>query len=268
MVERLGRFAAPPRLSVWLLAAAVAAFAEGYPASQALAQQTSQVEQPPTWGDPSGQGTQKPSWGSEEQDSGTDRPSWWAPEPRSPSPFNPPQPASSASNDGPSFDCNGRLNRTERRICNNPQLAALDVEMAGLYSRVVTSELGEWENIRDAQRSWLRTRNKCGADDQCLIETYESQIAYFKEFLTAEPMPDLHTASYRCENGAGFSVRYDNRGSESLAYLLPGDGSEIMLPQVISGSGSRYSNGRLTVHTKAATALLIRGEQTLRCTAD
>jgi membrane-bound inhibitor of C-type lysozyme len=63
--------------------------------------------------------------------------------------------------------------------------------------------------------------------------------------------------TYHCENGAQIVARYYSLSDKSLDFVkvwLP-DGKEYTLPQVLSGSGVRYSDDReLVWWTKGASA--------------
>jgi uncharacterized protein len=64
-----------------------------------------------------------------------------------------------------------RLNSTERAICSNSELKALDRRLVSLYGQAKARG-------KDAgQVHWLRTRNSCGTDETCIQRSYRSRIA-------------------------------------------------------------------------------------------
>lgn len=75
----------------------------------------------------------------------------------------------------PSFPCGGSLNATERAICRDNTLSALDVQMVRLFHEQRT----EPDTLRSAQRTWLAWRNTCGADMDCIRRRYEQRILDF-----------------------------------------------------------------------------------------
>jgi uncharacterized protein/membrane-bound inhibitor of C-type lysozyme len=95
-----------------------------------------------------------------------------------PQQFTPPQQVAS-----PSFNCGGRLNATEARLCANPTLANLDRKMASTYSwllgQVHNSQRGQ---LKQDQRQWLGTRNRCGSNDQCIEGVLYDRIGYLNEY--------------------------------------------------------------------------------------
>ena len=69
-----------------------------------------------------------------------------------------------------SFDCSKAGTQVEKAICSDPELGRLDEELMAAYKKVAATE-------RKAQRAWLKYRNTCGPDVQCLTGMYESRIA-------------------------------------------------------------------------------------------
>lgn len=66
---------------------------------------------------------------------------------------------------------------TERAICANDDLSALDLELEAIY-KARRQRLND--NAREAllseQRSWLRKRNACGAQNDCLVQSYAARL--------------------------------------------------------------------------------------------
>lgn len=77
---------------------------------------------------------------------------------------------------GPSFDCAHASTATERAICSDPYIARLDVVMADVYRLAVRSDQGIATRVRSSQRDWLRTRNHCGSDRDCLVSAYTVRV--------------------------------------------------------------------------------------------
>ena len=96
-----------------------------------------------------------------------------------PAPYTPPVRAAS-----PSFNCGGRLNATETRICSNPVLADLDRRMASTYAWLRAQLSGPQRKVlkRD-QKNWLARRNQCSLNDQCIESELYDRTAYLNEYL-------------------------------------------------------------------------------------
>ncbi|RIA56378.1 lysozyme inhibitor LprI family protein [Dichotomicrobium thermohalophilum] len=78
-----------------------------------------------------------------------------------------------------SFDCSKARLAAELAVCDSPRLSRLDEEMSALYfglPYVVRDE------IKGAQRRWLRRRNACGYDERCIEEAYLRRIEVLSQF--------------------------------------------------------------------------------------
>lgn len=77
-----------------------------------------------------------------------------------------------------SFDCAEANGFAEQTVCEDEALAKLDNQMgAKLKLALETSETTK--KIRDAQKAWLKERNKC-QDKECLLSEYKKRLADFK----------------------------------------------------------------------------------------
>jgi uncharacterized protein YecT (DUF1311 family) len=77
----------------------------------------------------------------------------------------------------PSYDCRKSSTPTERAICGSRQLASYDRVLGSLYAyylNVPDDKLVNW--VRDTQRSWIKERNLCAGNLQCLSQIYQSRI--------------------------------------------------------------------------------------------
>lgn len=68
----------------------------------------------------------------------------------------------------------------------------------------------------------------------------------------------VNTARYRCEEGGVFRAEY-YEDSAVVAY----DGETFTLPQVESGSGTRYSDGTMTLYSEGDEAFIEVGDETI-----
>ena len=77
----------------------------------------------------------------------------------------------------PSFNCAYAKLPVEIAICNSLELADLDVRMSRLfYRRKARLRAGEQRWLKSTQKSWLSTRNACGADTACIRQRYLERI--------------------------------------------------------------------------------------------
>jgi membrane-bound inhibitor of C-type lysozyme len=71
---------------------------------------------------------------------------------------------------------------------------------------------------------------------------------------------------YNCDEGIPLRVTYDNRGATSIATVIHDNSLTVRLPQVVSGSGTRYSDGRYTLQGKGKSAIFSWGDGQHSCT--
>ena len=79
----------------------------------------------------------------------------------------------------------------------------------------------------------------------------------------SSPAPQLHTFAYDCDDGS-YIVTHMGPEDDAITIFLPGE--TIRLPHIQSGSGAKYSDGKITFWTKGKEALLeIEGADPLKC---
>jgi len=77
----------------------------------------------------------------------------------------------------PSFNCAKATKKTEKSICRNSELSYADRRMSELYSQLRRSLSKSDANLlRKEQRAWLKRRNTCYSDVNCLLQIYEDRI--------------------------------------------------------------------------------------------
>lgn len=89
----------------------------------------------------------------------------------------------------PSFSCGAARKPTERTICASPDLAAMDREVADLYTKArAAANPAQREALRADQTRWIGNRNACRANATC-IETRmkERKIALTQRGRGAQP---------------------------------------------------------------------------------
>jgi len=77
------------------------------------------------------------------------------------------------------FDCRDAEAASERTICRNGKLGALDEQMSSLYSELLQAYGSERqrEGVRNYQRHFLAARDSCGRDTDCIKGAYLDQIS-------------------------------------------------------------------------------------------
>jgi uncharacterized protein len=149
----------------------------------------------------------------------------------------------------PSFDCEKPANPVDPLICEDPQLARLDSELASIFARAEADpdSVPSGNDLRSTQRQWVVQRNRCAAETDpktCLVRSYAARIQVLRmgsgdarspaaEGITEGPFV------VRCEGVADPMVATFINAEPNLVYLSGSMGS-LTLAQGISASGARY----------------------------
>lgn len=87
----------------------------------------------------------------------------------------------------PNFMCGRDLDRLQRTICDDANLAAKDRELGSLYAYMLVSAPGSY--VEATQRSWTEERDRCGRTGDiagCLHMTYERRIAELRSWSVSQ----------------------------------------------------------------------------------
>jgi len=87
-------------------------------------------------------------------------------------------PTGNSSNNGVGVGrCANKPNAAQREICRDAGLAALDVDLNEVYQNLKRAlNSSEKRALRRSQLAWLKRRDKCGADFDCINGLYRSRI--------------------------------------------------------------------------------------------
>ena len=127
-----------------------------------------------------------------------------------------------------SFDCGQARTATEKAICANPALSALDGELAAAY----TQRLARDPSVRQIQRAWLAARSAgCGRRVGCLTTFTNAQLAWLRG---ATPMAAaLPKTPGRC--ALTLVKEVTTRLEEADDKPVPGSGSTIIMANGVVG---------------------------------
>ena len=83
-----------------------------------------------------------------------------------------------------SFNCAKASTPDEQVICQNSYLAGLDEQMASLYSELrAYMSAPRKDALRNTQRTWLNSRQRCGFSEDCIAGHYTDRIAALQSSL-------------------------------------------------------------------------------------
>ena len=142
-----------------------------------------------------------------------------------------------------SFDCSRASNVTEKSVCQDKTLAALDRKMAKTYAEAKQSYLkNEMKKLTSDQRAWIKNRNRCKDDRNCIVNVYQKRIAQLQ--IEGGLLHDSDTAGvpYRCGKERKMKVFYYNNTEIPAVYVDAGTFQKILY-RVESGSGAKYRSG-------------------------
>mgnify|MGYP003609394897 CR=1 FL=1 len=80
---------------------------------------------------------------------------------------------------GPSFDCAKAHSWSEHQVCNDPELAELDQQMAARYKALKSHRQGDDDRLKTTQRRWLHDREQCQqaqSPKTCLRQRYQERL--------------------------------------------------------------------------------------------
>ena len=149
-----------------------------------------------------------------------------------------------AEGTGPSFDCAkldpGAAHEAETLVCDDPQLGALDRQLAAEYTHAEAQAGPDKATLEATQRGWVAGRNDCWkADDmrRCVAESYRTRLVELKLDDSDTVVPP--TVTYRCPGDKSFSARFYTQFDPPAAILRWGEDTAVVFAEE-SGSGSRY----------------------------
>lgn len=169
---------------------------------------------------------------------------------------------------GASFDCTKAKSDVEKAICRDDELSKLDEELDSAYKEALINGTyydqynPDIQKIKQAQREWVKDRNTCDGDIDCLIEKYNSRLhRLIYDYTFEKPPTELSPVKYTLimnENNAICShllelynhdieqfqkVNYDNHVEFNWlkweAYVKP-DKEEILVDSVYSLIGGAF----------------------------
>lgn len=76
----------------------------------------------------------------------------------------------------PSFACDKAEGTAERTICTSMPLAGYDRSVAAAYHRALAVAGDDSSSLKQEQRSWLKARNACGTDTECLADSMRERV--------------------------------------------------------------------------------------------
>jgi uncharacterized protein len=74
------------------------------------------------------------------------------------------------------MDCTKAASAVEKTICADTSLYELDVQMGSAYRGLIDASPQSKSELKTAQRAWLKTRNQCTENIDCLDQRYRERL--------------------------------------------------------------------------------------------
>ena len=171
----------------------------------------------------------------------------------------------SVPGEGPSFDCSKARGAQEQLVCGDPELAALDRQLAETY-RQAQAKASDPALLRATQRGWVKGRDDCwkAADIRsCVSEAYVRGIVDLRIQHGLVQVPA--TVEYRCDDATARVAAVFYNDPPQAMVLTVGD-DQATLPIARSGSGARYAASGVEFWEHQGEASIDFFGKTLRCT--
>jgi uncharacterized protein len=95
----------------------------------------------------------------------------------------------SATAAGPSFDCARAAKPAERAICRDFELAKLEREATDACLRARALNRPAERELTSRQRIWLASRDACGPDKTCLMQSMGGRLNELQAIAQSTPAP-------------------------------------------------------------------------------
>jgi uncharacterized protein len=168
---------------------------------------------------------------------------------------------------GPGFDCGKANSPAEKLICSDAELAGLDRKLTDVYGKAIEqwTKDGIVEQERSKQRSWIASRNRCGASKECLHASYERRIAEVQiqsgQFSAPKPV------DYTCKGSKEIQLTasFYNETDPPSAVITLGPDTQVIALTGPTGSGARYTAPNFEFWEHHGDAILKWSGATLNC---
>lgn len=177
--------------------------------------------------------------------------------------------ATSALAAGPSFDCASASGQVEELICKDEKLAALDRQLADLYSAAEKrSSTADAASQQSKQRDWIKRRNACSRDTDvraCVDMAYRTRIIALQ--IMSGQIAATTSAAYTCEGHGStpFLTAFYNDTDPPSALLTYGS-DKVTAFIAPSGSGARYVADGVEFWDHHGEAMVTWFKTKLKCT--
>lgn len=149
----------------------------------------------------------------------------------------------------PSFDCSTASHAIEKLVCNDRDLADLDVKLAGVFEsalkkvEAMPNTAPQIRHMKAYELRWSRQRNECAKSSdarECTVESYRERIADLQArfFLVKSKSPSV----YLCRNNPKNEMIVTYLESDPPTVRLDKAGKTTITFQDEDEDGKRFTN--------------------------
>jgi uncharacterized protein len=179
--------------------------------------------------------------------------------------------ADAAASSKPTFDCAKASGEVETLICKDPQLAALDRKLDGVYKAAsAKAKDGMAALLKTEQRGWVKGRNDCwkangnetwitatwtvNTVQACVDAQYRVRIAELQSTWQLVPPKTLF---YACNNNPANEVVANHYATDPATIRLERGDRTVTLWQVGAPAAGKYEGQNVSVVKKADGSLQV-----------
>ncbi|HEY1753569.1 MAG TPA: lysozyme inhibitor LprI family protein [Caulobacteraceae bacterium] len=142
-----------------------------------------------------------------------------------------------------SFDCARAATASDRAICANPGLSALDGQLGTLFAQRVAADPA----LRQLQRGWIAARTAgCGGAVGCLTSLTSAQIAFLRSGAAQPPAALPHSAgACSLTRITAVGTRLENQPGSGSAVSEANGGSQVSYDQIPAIDAARAGDAAL-----------------------
>ncbi|HWU63464.1 MAG TPA: MliC family protein [Ensifer sp.] len=149
----------------------------------------------------------------------------------------------------PSFDCTTARHAIEEMVCEDADLAALDVQLAAVFEsalkkvQAMPNTAPEIRHMKAYELRWSRERNECARSKDardCTVESYRNRIADLQArfFLARSKSPLV----YMCQDNPKNELIVTYVDSDPATVRLDRAGKTVITFKDDEGDGKRFAN--------------------------
>ncbi len=129
-------------------------------------------------------------------------------------------------------------NDSEKRICNSPDLLALDADMAALFERAKPFD----KSLSKSDRAFRKARKQCKGNDSCLVDLYNARISELKHVFSNASGIEVYEGDKSTADDLGSSIIVEPKDEENSPRVSDSEARDGMNHFSVDGSVADVRN--------------------------